>query len=502
MSPKSKAEAIKKQLIVINELLKKPENKYCADCKKTSPTWASVNLGVFVCINCSGCHREIGVHITKIRSVNLDVWPKEILNNFKLINNQIANKYWECKLKKFDFKKIQNDKYKLVEFIRNKYENKNWIDTSKKVDPMTLISKGKIKKFKKLYCQDDDEEEENEEQEKNEKKNKGKKNKKLKNHSDNEEEDEDNDDEEDKSESDNDKKNNKGKKNNSKKNEESDNEDEEENEEEDNNKNNKNIKKKKIPQETKAPITQRNPQVHNLFSDLNDQNGNNNNQPQQNLLNLNDNQNQNNNIMDLFNSGSSNNLSNLSSNNIIRPQNNMNLNINRSNSSNLYFSPQPMHSGGLNNIFQQMPINNKLNLQKNNNMNMGINNNNMMNINKMNSMQNLNSLNNNMMNLNLNNNINLGMNNNLNNMNNFNNNNMNNINNYNFNNSNMNNMNQNNKPIQNNTNASTTTNNNPISFNMDYFNKNMESKKSNEGSTYNFKKNKVDPFANLVSFKK
>ena len=130
--------------------------------------------------------------------------------------------------------------------------------------------------------------------------------------------------------------------------------------------------------------------MQNLFLDLNDQNGNNNNQPQQNLLNLNDNQNQNNNIMDLFNSGSSNNLSNLSSNNIVRQQNNMNLNINRSNSSNLYFSPQPMHSGGLNNIFQQMPINNKLNLQKNNNMNMGINNNNMMmNVNKMNSMQTL-----------------------------------------------------------------------------------------------------------------
>ena len=160
LSPKSKAEAIKKQLIVINELLKKPENKYCADCKKTSPTWASVNLGVFVCINCSGCHREIGVHITKIRSTNLDVWPKDILDNFKLINNKIANKYWEHKLKKFDFKKIQNDKYKLVEFIRNKYEHKNWIDSSKKEDPMTLIAKGKIKKFKKLYCQDDDEEEE------------------------------------------------------------------------------------------------------------------------------------------------------------------------------------------------------------------------------------------------------------------------------------------------------------------------------------------------------
>ena len=179
MSPRAKAEAIKKQLLVINELLKKPENKYCADCKKTSPTWASVNLGVFVCINCSGCHREIGVHITKIRSVNLDVWPKEILNNFKLINNKIANKYWECKLKKFDFKKIQNDKYELVKFIRNKYENKNWIDTSKKFDPMTLISKGKIKKFKKLYCQSDDEDNEEEEENENiKKKNKNKKKKK------------------------------------------------------------------------------------------------------------------------------------------------------------------------------------------------------------------------------------------------------------------------------------------------------------------------------------
>ena len=85
MTPKEKAEAIKKQLVVINQLLKKPENKLCADCKKINPTWASVNLGVFVCINCSGCHREIGVHITKIRSVNLDVWPQEVLNNFKII---------------------------------------------------------------------------------------------------------------------------------------------------------------------------------------------------------------------------------------------------------------------------------------------------------------------------------------------------------------------------------------------------------------------------------
>ena len=159
MSQKEKAEAIKKQLVVINQLLKKPENKLCADCKRTSPTWASVNLGVFVCINCSGCHREIGVHITKIRSTNLDVWPKEVLNNFKIINNKIANKYWECKLKKFNFKSLHSDNYKLVQFIRDKYENKKWVDPKKKEDPMSLIIKGKIKKYKKLYCEDEDEEE-------------------------------------------------------------------------------------------------------------------------------------------------------------------------------------------------------------------------------------------------------------------------------------------------------------------------------------------------------
>jgi len=176
LNPREKAEAIKKQLIVINELLKKPQNKYCADCKRPSPTWASVNLGIFICINCSGCHREIGVHTTKVRSVNLDVWPQEILDNFKLMNNKIANKYWAHKLKKFDYKSIQKDNNELIKFIRNKYENKKWIDKKKKEDPMTLIMKGKIKKFKKNFADSDEEEsDESEEDEENIKKKKKKK---------------------------------------------------------------------------------------------------------------------------------------------------------------------------------------------------------------------------------------------------------------------------------------------------------------------------------------
>lgn len=89
----SKAEALQEQIATISKMLKKPENKLCADCKRPSPSWASINLGVFVCITCSGCHREIGVHVTKIKSINLDLWPKNILNNFKKISKLLLIMY-------------------------------------------------------------------------------------------------------------------------------------------------------------------------------------------------------------------------------------------------------------------------------------------------------------------------------------------------------------------------------------------------------------------------
>lgn len=147
--------ALVHQIAVIDKYLKKQENKLCADCKRSSPSWASINLGVFVCIKCSGCHREIGVHITKIKSTNLDLWPANILANFgkismiKLtyitlitIDNQIANCYWEQKLPSdFDFEKLKKDDYRLQDFIRDKYERRRYTDI-KKVDPMTLITQG------------------------------------------------------------------------------------------------------------------------------------------------------------------------------------------------------------------------------------------------------------------------------------------------------------------------------------------------------------------------
>ncbi|KAE8693434.1 putative ADP-ribosylation factor GTPase-activating protein AGD15 [Hibiscus syriacus] len=64
---------------ILEGLLKNPENRACADCKSKGPRWASVNLGVFICMQCSGIHRSLGVHISKVRPATLDTWlPEQI----------------------------------------------------------------------------------------------------------------------------------------------------------------------------------------------------------------------------------------------------------------------------------------------------------------------------------------------------------------------------------------------------------------------------------------
>ena len=61
----------------LEALLKKPENQVCCDCGRRGARWASANLGNFFCIECSGIHRNLGVHISFVRSVNLDTWTTE-----------------------------------------------------------------------------------------------------------------------------------------------------------------------------------------------------------------------------------------------------------------------------------------------------------------------------------------------------------------------------------------------------------------------------------------
>ena len=60
-------------------LREEPGNDICADCGAQGSEWASTNLGVIVCIECSGIHRSLGVHVSKVRSLALDKWDSETI---------------------------------------------------------------------------------------------------------------------------------------------------------------------------------------------------------------------------------------------------------------------------------------------------------------------------------------------------------------------------------------------------------------------------------------
>ncbi|KAL7261427.1 hypothetical protein ACSBR1_006972 [Camellia fascicularis] len=81
----------------IDVLRKVCGNDRCADCGAPEPDWASLNLGVLVCIECSGVHRNLGVHISKVRSLTLDVkvWEPSVIRLFQSLGNTFANSVWE-----------------------------------------------------------------------------------------------------------------------------------------------------------------------------------------------------------------------------------------------------------------------------------------------------------------------------------------------------------------------------------------------------------------------
>lgn len=51
----------------IKKLRQKNENKVCIDCNAKNPDWCSLFFGVWVCIDCSGPHRSMGVHVTLVK---------------------------------------------------------------------------------------------------------------------------------------------------------------------------------------------------------------------------------------------------------------------------------------------------------------------------------------------------------------------------------------------------------------------------------------------------
>ncbi|XP_020944566.1 arf-GAP with SH3 domain, ANK repeat and PH domain-containing protein 1 isoform X2 [Sus scrofa] len=83
---------------IIEDVQRLPGNEVCCDCGSSEPTWLSTNLGILTCIECSGIHREMGVHISRIQSLELDKLGTSELLLAKNVGNNSFNDIMEANL--------------------------------------------------------------------------------------------------------------------------------------------------------------------------------------------------------------------------------------------------------------------------------------------------------------------------------------------------------------------------------------------------------------------
>uniref|UniRef100_UPI003AAAD497 arf-GAP with GTPase, ANK repeat and PH domain-containing protein 2 isoform X1 n=1 Tax=Centroberyx gerrardi TaxID=166262 RepID=UPI003AAAD497 len=83
------------EAVAIQAIRNAKGNGLCVDCEAPNPTWASLNLGALICIECSGIHRNLGTHLSRVRSLDLDDWPGELTQVLAAIGNHMANSIWE-----------------------------------------------------------------------------------------------------------------------------------------------------------------------------------------------------------------------------------------------------------------------------------------------------------------------------------------------------------------------------------------------------------------------
>ncbi|XP_009081363.1 PREDICTED: arf-GAP with GTPase, ANK repeat and PH domain-containing protein 3-like, partial [Acanthisitta chloris] len=99
-------------------------NSFCVDCDAPNPDWASLNLGALMCIECSGIHRNLGTHLSRVRSLDLDDWPSELLMVMTAIGNALANAVWEGTVEGYPKPTPESSREEKERWIRAKYEQK------------------------------------------------------------------------------------------------------------------------------------------------------------------------------------------------------------------------------------------------------------------------------------------------------------------------------------------------------------------------------------------
>ncbi len=126
-------------------------NKVCADCNSESRVdWCSINLGVLLCIECSGIHRSLGTHISKVRSLTLDtsIFSPDIVELLLVIGNRVSNMVWEAKLDRYLKPSPQSTRDQRLGFVTAKYSERAYVQSAASQSPddhlLTSIKKNDI----------------------------------------------------------------------------------------------------------------------------------------------------------------------------------------------------------------------------------------------------------------------------------------------------------------------------------------------------------------------
>lgn len=106
-------------------------NAWCADCNSESRVeWVSINLGIIICIECSGIHRSLGTHVSKIRSLTLDTnaFTQDIVEMILSLGNRVSNMVWEARLDRVQKPAPNAAREQRLAFITAKYQQRAFVE--------------------------------------------------------------------------------------------------------------------------------------------------------------------------------------------------------------------------------------------------------------------------------------------------------------------------------------------------------------------------------------
>nr|XP_046221970.1 arf-GAP with GTPase, ANK repeat and PH domain-containing protein 2 isoform X4 [Oncorhynchus gorbuscha] len=115
------------EAVAIQAIRNAKGNSLCVDCEAPNPTWASLNLGALICIECSGIHRNLGTHLSRVRSLDLDDWPRELTQVLTAIGNHLANSIWESHTQGRHKPTPNATREERESWIRAKYEQRMFV---------------------------------------------------------------------------------------------------------------------------------------------------------------------------------------------------------------------------------------------------------------------------------------------------------------------------------------------------------------------------------------